>query len=375
MYITPHKYPFAINDDGKPVYIGEITQENRRHTHYHCYGCGAELYPVLCTKKQSHFRHEADAICDPDKYLHEYAKAEIKRRFDESETFIVQYDAWRECRKAYECEIYSKCKLGRCEEHGMYQVDLKQFYDTCTAEKGYYKDIIGGRKKYIADLILTNSQNPELPPTCIEVWVTHECTEEKKRYGGHIIEIKIQSEADAKRPIIESDNIDKPIHFYNFRRYIQKEPVYTFKHFKIKDGEITTETSTCSDGIQYDENARRELILSDATILQKDQVLLYSIYLNQTGKEARNPYICSRGKIVKMSHGKEGLRCSFYRNQEGCPCNYFSYSKSKGDEILKRQFRFIPYWHQGIETETLLDLKERLSLNIDPKELKISPIK
>ena len=93
--------------------------KKRHHTHYHCYGCGAELYPVLCTKKQSHFRHEADAICDPDKYLHEYAKAEIKRRFDESETFIVQYDAWRECRRAYECEIYSKCKLGRCEEHGL----------------------------------------------------------------------------------------------------------------------------------------------------------------------------------------------------------------------------------------------------------------
>ncbi|MBR2195906.1 MAG: hypothetical protein IJ911_09860 [Salinivirgaceae bacterium] len=71
MIITPHKYPFAINDDGLPIHIDNISQENRKQTHYYCYGCGAELFPVLGEKREHHFRHEKDAICDPDKYLHD----------------------------------------------------------------------------------------------------------------------------------------------------------------------------------------------------------------------------------------------------------------------------------------------------------------
>ena len=79
MLTTPHKYPFAINDDGKPIFIDDVTQENRRHTHYHCYGCGAELFPVLGGARKHHFRHEKDAICDPNKYLHEYVQYQIYR--------------------------------------------------------------------------------------------------------------------------------------------------------------------------------------------------------------------------------------------------------------------------------------------------------
>lgn len=365
MVITPHKYPFAINDDGNPIYIGEVTQENRRHTRYHCYGCGAELFPVLCTKKESHFRHEKDAICDPDKYLHEYAKAQIKRRFEESDTFYVQYEASRECKNRSKCEVFSQCRLPKCEEEGLYQIDLKEFYDTCTEEKGYYQDIPGGRKKYIADLILTNSQNPDIPQTCIEVWVTHECTEDKKKNGGRIIEIKIQTEADANRPIIESNSYEKPIRFHNFKKYIRTSPAYTFLHFKMKDGLIRKETSPCSEGIHYDIDARRELIVSDATISQEAQVLLYSIHLNKTGKVARNPYICTRGKIVKDAKGKEGLLCRFYKKQEGCPCSSFVYSESKGEDILRKQFKQTPYWYQkGINEEALDELKQKLSLEI-----------
>ena len=364
MFITPHKYPFAINDDGKPIYIGEVTQENRRHTHYHCYGCGAELYPVLCTQKQSHFRHEADAICDPDKYLHEYAKAEIKRRFDEEDTFLVRYEASRECQNSATCEVYSKCHLPKCDERGLYQIDLKEYYDTCTTEKGYYQDLPGGRKKYIADLILTNSQKPDFPQTCIEIWVTHECTADKKKNGGRIIEIKIQTEADANRPIVESKYSEKPIRFHNFKKYIRTNPAYTFLHFKIKEGLIREETTPCSEGIHYDMEARRELIISDATIPREEQVLLYSIFLNNTGKTARNPYICSRGKIVKDTQGREGIRCGYYKKQEGCPCSNFVYSKTKGDEILKKQLKHIQYWHQNVNEKVIDELKERLSLEI-----------
>ncbi len=360
MLLGPHKYPYAINDNGKPIYIDEVTQENRRDTHYHCYGCGAELYPVLCTKKQSHFRHEADAICDPDKYLHEYAKAEIKRRFDEGDTFLVTYNAWRKCKNTDQCEVFSKHHLQKCEADGMYQIDLKEYYDTCTEEKGYYQELPGGRKKYIADLILTNSQDPTIPQTCIEVWVTHECTADKKKNGGRIIEIKIQTEADAARPIIESDDFEKPIRFHNFRRKVLTSPAYTFLHLKMKEGLIVTETTPCSEGIHYDKDARREIIISDASISQEERVLLYSTFLNQTGITARSPYICSRGKIVKDIHGKEGLRCGYYKKQLGCPCSNFIYSEGKGAEILRKRFKNIKYWHQDVKKEKLDEFEETL---------------
>ena len=130
MIITPHKYPFAIDDNGKPIYIEDVTNENRRDTHYHCYGCGAELFPVLGDVREHHFRHEKDAICDPNKYLHEYAKAEIKRRFDEEDVFEIQYQVTHRCKFADECEYYAQYDWSECEGKNLKKINLKDFYDT-----------------------------------------------------------------------------------------------------------------------------------------------------------------------------------------------------------------------------------------------------
>lgn len=344
MVISPHKYPFAINDDGKPIYIGEVTQENRRHTRYYCYGCGAELFPVLGDVREHHFRHEKDAICDPNKYLHEYAKAEIKRRFEESDKFEVRFNAKQLCKESDTCKFFQQFKWKECEsDEGLYTIDLKEYYDTCIAEKGYYQELPDGKKKYIADLLLTNSQTPSTPPTCIEVWVTHECTEDKKQNGGRIIEIKIIEEKDAERPLIESDDEKLPIRFYNFQRVIPKETSKQFRHIKLLPGlkgkVVVTDVSSCKEGLVFDPKATHEIILHDVDDLQAQEVI-YAYYCNEHGQKYPEQVFCSHANFYTQ-RGQTYLRCPYLNRERRCPCGQFRYSPEKGAQY--KDFQKL-YW-------------------------------
>lgn len=336
-----HTYPYAIGEDGKPISINEITKETRHKSHFFCYGCGAELFPVLGDKKEHHFRHEKDSVCDPDKYLHEFAKATLKKRFDESETFIVQYYAEQICKFADKCDLYKQYGWTECKHEGLYDVDLKKYYDTCTPEKGYYQDLPNGKKKYIADLILTNSQDSTYKSTSLEVWVTHECTEDKKQHGGRIIEIKITCEKDSNRPIVEDNGEQLPIRFYNFKKLIEIEPDRKLKHIKLMPGlrgkVVVTDETPCSEGIRYDPKGENEIILSTTNIDVDSMELLYTVKCNERGITCKHFQICENGYIHQKTP-----RCQ-YINQHQCPCGNFKYSKQKGEKIMER-FKDIPIW-------------------------------
>ena len=114
-------------------------------------------------------------------------------------------------------------------------VNLRKLYDTCSIEKG--------ADKYIADLLLTNSQDESVQPMFLEVFVTHKCTAEKIASGYPIIEIKINQKEDADNAIIENagEVIDEylfmqsenrialpPIVFYGFNRDV---PFIEFKQY------------------------------------------------------------------------------------------------------------------------------------------------
>lgn len=335
MLTTPHKYPFAINDNGKPIYIDDVTQENRRHTHYHCYGCGAELFPVLGDERKHHFRHEKDAICDPDKYLHEYAKAAIKSRFEESDVYEVAYRAKKICNQKEKCQFAMQFNWQECEsEEGLYKVNLKEYYDTCLEEKGYYQTLSNGKKKYIADLILLNSKDPSIPHTCIEIWVTHECTEDKKVNGGRIIEVKILEEKDAVRPLVESDDEVLPIRFFNFQREVPVESSKTFKHIKLLPGlkgrVVVTDESSCKEGLVFDHKASHEIILHDVDKLEV-QELVFAYYCNKHGQSYPEQILCANGNYYSRG-GQNYLRCPFINSERRCPCRQFKYSAEKADQ-------------------------------------------
>ncbi len=339
-------YPYAKDDNGKPISITEIKKETRHNSHYYCYGCEAELFPVLGNIREHHFRHEKGSICDPDKYLHEFAKATLKKRFDENEHFIVKYYAHHKCKKIEDCNLFKQYHWLECEWNGFYSIDLKQYYDTCRSEKGYYQDLPNGKKKYIADLILSNSQKPKSPPTSLELWVTHECTEDKKKNGGRIIEIKINCEEDANRPIIENNDKYLPIHFYNFKNPIEIKPNRKFKHIKLlpsfKGYVVVTDETLCSEGLLFDSKGKHEIILSTTNLNVRDLKLLYAIKCNEKG--ITSPYfpICENGWIdQKKIYSCRQLYNTF--NPFKCPCNKFKYSKQKGEEIME-QFKNIQIW-------------------------------
>ena len=343
-----YTYPFAINEDGKPVHIDEITDENRRNL-YKCYGCGAELFPVLGTKRVHHFRHEKDSTCDPDKYLHEFAKAEIKKRFDENNTFVVQYHAHQKCKKADKCEFFKQYHWPECEKDGLYAVDLKKFYDTCSLEKGYYQELHDGTKRYIADLILSHSQKHENKQVCIEIWVTHECTEDKKQNGGKIIEVKISKEKDAFREIIECDENDLPIRFFNFNRKVQGNTARLFKHLKIMNGlrgkVLVTDETPCSDGVQFDPKGENEIIISSTDVTTDSLELFYATKCNIKGISYPHIQLCEHGNITRRQN-QHVITCRFLtRTNLQCPCKSFKYSADKGDKVLA-QFKDIPYWEK-----------------------------
>lgn len=349
-----YTYPYAINEEGKPVHIEEITKENRHDCLYHCYGCGAELIPVLGNIKEHHSRHKPNSSCDPNKYLHEFAKAKIKKKFDENDSFVVKYQAHQKCKIADNCIFHKQYHWPECESKGLYAVDLKHFYDTCTSEKGYYLELPDGKKRYIADLFLSHSQKPKKEQVCIEVWVTHECTEDKKQNGGRIIEIKIAKESDAFREIVESDDANLPIRFFNFNRDVSINPNRTFKHVKIMNGlrrkVVVTDETLCSEGLQYDTKGENEIIISTTDVKLDSLELFYAAICNKKSIPFSHLQLCEHGGVSRRQK-QYVFTCKFLTHSNPqCPCESFKYSPEKGDNVIN-SFKDIPYWVAESEKE------------------------
>lgn len=314
-------YKGAVTSDGMLVYISDVTEESRHNT-YTCIGCEKRLFPVFPKTKERHFRHEKGCECDYNRYLHEYAKAELKRRFDEGETFIVRYKADVRCTHYEDCQVrigheWKGCSKDTCT------LDLKKHYDTCTPEKGFYEDLPDGKKRYVADLKLTSSINKDFPPTILEVWVNHECTDEKKNSGAMIIEIKIDREEDAKREITETDvDAEKPIRFYGFNRSYSKAPIYKLSHLKVigkpYGQSFQVKDCSCGDQITFDPNSIYEMFFSP--LLQK---------------QALKPFYFCKNSYKKVSCGKLYAHCTFNINLQQCPCQRFVFNEAKANVIVE----------------------------------------
>lgn len=357
-YLT-HRYKYAISDAGTPIFIDDITQENRRDTTYTCAGCGRQLFPVLAEKRERHFRHEKDSECsDYNRYLHEYAKAALKKRFDESNTFIVQYYAYQECKQFQTCQVRQDHSWEKCSFHGLYKLDLKKFYDTCTPEKGFYEETPEGKHRYVADLKLTSSESA-IPPTILEVWVNHECTEEKKNSNAHIIEIKITEEKDAWREIIESDDETLPIRFYGFKDFVNTEPQFTFKHLKALPGlggpvAIATDESSCGDDVHYDPKSIFEVIVSTDTLKPDEFASIFSavLYEAQTELTYRMNRFCRMFDTIRKADGHEYVRCQFANRYRCCPCERYTYDHEKSKAFLEElKKKDIAIWTSETEKE------------------------
>lgn len=222
-----YQYAYIEGDRDKIVSINDITNDNRRQYKFRCIGCGHELLPraVDSEYRKPHFYHKEVINCSGETYLHKLAKRVIKNKFDTEPTFLVEYDVVRDC-------INNECKYRNflCrKESDPYRIDLKKYYDTCTEEASI--------NDFVADLLLTDSNNPQREPILIEVCVTHPCDEYKIKSKLRIIEIKIREEQDirdllGRKEICECKTWSKK---GNYVKFINFKIEFSFqRHTKIQ---------------------------------------------------------------------------------------------------------------------------------------------
>ena len=222
------KYKYAFDEIGNIVSIEDFTKESSKLHTFKCIVCGGELRPRAIGSKhrRAHFYHKEVVSCNGETYLHKLGKLYIKQHFDNSDKFCISYEVSKTC-KEHNCNLRNyNCH----KEHEINQVDLKEFYDTCTIEATI--------KGFVADLLLTNSKNPNIQPTLIEICVTHPCEDEKKQSELKIIEISIKTEKDIENLFSDgflSENLNKrignKIEFISFKRNIEEKLVSPISRF------------------------------------------------------------------------------------------------------------------------------------------------
>lgn len=194
------KYHYALNDNGGIVDITDVDKENRKAQRFFCINCGAEMIPRLGEFKARHFAHKAEIPnCNSETYLHKLAKLRLIDKLYSSKPFDIAY--WQEVK----CSDKSSCpffKEEECKEKKLKSFDLKKYYDTCQEEQR--------ADSFIADLKISSSRNPDLPPVTIEIYVSHKCSLPKKESGLRIIEVRIKEESDIQylmsNPITEDQD-------------------------------------------------------------------------------------------------------------------------------------------------------------------------
>ena len=244
------EYPEAVTADGKLVSAINIDKESGdwEGVKFYFPGCEGDDEEEMLFIPRKHkngvtkfFRHKQGYIGDrnePDRYLHNYAELRIKQRFDDSLAsgeFPVQYYEVEKCPESSSCKLKGDLKCKGVTKAVLKTMNLRELYDTCSIEKG--------KDKYIADLLLTNSQDDSIKPMFLEIFVTHKCTKEKLASGYPIIEIKINQKEDADNAIIENagEVVDEylfmqsenrnalpPIVFYGFKRDV---PFNAYKQY------------------------------------------------------------------------------------------------------------------------------------------------
>lgn len=228
------KCHFAYNEAGDMIDIKVVTKEYRSEHKFRCLACGAEMRAKLGDYNQHHFAHMPGTSCCGETYLHYLAKTELKKAFDESETFEISYK--RKVRCCKECVLRDDEK---CIDYQFESFDLKKYYDTCSLEK-----YVNG---FCADLLFLNSKNSKIPPLFIEIEVSHPCSQEKLDSGLKIVEIKLKSDYEIFELIRQPLRIEESeaIKFHNFkqnstdRKILAKRQVLHFSLFNNGNAHVS----------------------------------------------------------------------------------------------------------------------------------------
>ena len=191
------QYQFAYNENNEIIDISKIDTEYRKIHSFHCISCGKEMSAHLKDdKRKRHFQHTNKCNCSFESYIHLLAKEIFKKRYDSADKFILSYRENVSCNNTNCLFRHDNCNNKQIAK----EIDLKEYFPVCTIEK----DVEGqDDHTYRADVLLSNP-NQKKYKLLVEINNTHECSENKKEAGLHIVEIDVKSEEQARN--IGKDN-------------------------------------------------------------------------------------------------------------------------------------------------------------------------
>ncbi len=291
-------YRYALDKNGRLVHVSEVNELNR-HDGYRCVSCGCELTPALGHKNKHHFRHKTDA-CSYENYIHKVWKQFIKEEWNRRPHLYVSYMVECSCDKVSTCKLRDtktqKCSSVRVKE----TIDLKKEYDTCEIEGTY--------RGYRADILLTNSKDPDTIPAFIEICYKHPCEEEKQNAGIRIVELKVTDDNLClpqelnEGPVSISDAGLSSVVLYGFvhKRQIEQniKRFYVYQDENgINHGKEDEKTVSCQCLDEHRQDSMMEMYI-DEDVAKR---LCYSIF----GVGIREADKCG----IKIRHCR---RCRFY---------------------------------------------------------------
>lgn len=283
--------------------------------------------------KKWHFAHKGtDEHCDSETYLHKLAKHLVKDKFYNSDSFEVSYYQDVKCSLLQTCAFAEKSE---CHYKILKTYDLKKYYDTCKKEQPI--------DNFVADLLLTNSENADRKPILIEIQVTHECEVEKKNSGLHIIELRIEDEDGIKNllksALKENAYAERDIDtigyakFYNFERKCKEpEPIEAkniTRFYLYNSGKAYIDSTPCNlSSKRANEASIFEVCFDD----DGDDFLIYYLgYLLaiQNGFITKACCFCKYfRKGFEVGNGEESTFCCLYKKY-GTPKNPIQTHASK----------------------------------------------
>ncbi|MBR5973499.1 MAG: hypothetical protein IK017_12730 [Paludibacteraceae bacterium] len=271
MATTSIKYQWALNEDGKVIFIENISEDNRRQNNFYCPNCNCLMIPVLGMKRQHHFRHDGKDHCSYESYLHNLSKKRFKEAFDERDEFLIEVNSINACDQFDVC-LLRKNGIIACRKSQKKVLNLKEFYDSCAVEKEY--------NGFIADVMLYDSTGMFKVPTFLEVNVSHPCDEKKIQSDIPIIEFKIKNEEDLNQLLRETVIKEYNSIFEERRMFEDRVIFYNLNNFEDEKPYENLYSGTTSLNHQIDVNGY--FVKENKYEIEKVKVVCHDLF---TGKK------------------------------------------------------------------------------------------
>lgn len=353
------KYHYALEETGTLISVEDVCSEDRNNHRYICLGCGAEMILKAGKVKARHFAHKVNTEhCGAETYLHKLAKRIIKKKFESSGKFEIEYTQTVRCSDACTCPFYNEIL---CKDDVNKSFDLRNFYDTCEEEKRI--------DEYVADILLSDSTGKYTEPVLVEIHVSHKSTEQKVKSGLKIIEIKVCNEEDinalSEGSFKENRYYwdERNIRFFGFRREaIKLEQLscrYISKFILFESGKTFVQwRNTCREAMQHHvSKSVLELLIEPIDQNNNFQINVYSIGYAVAVEKGFDVRTCAMCRFHRTGEWSFAFFCCLYKKR-GTPQNPEAYEAIKCPHYTVDQ-SLVQAAKDGLRTVIVIDVTKK----------------